>query len=130
MTCFRWQLCNGLLRRYHHLEQVRKRTFRTLRRNIYQTESSRTQTQTRKMLFLQKTHTVPWTLNLSRRNTTTTGETREHSQDARTQKSKGSETIPWPSRLLQKIIRFTIVTTNLLGCMFSAETGLFGLFLM
>ena len=80
-----------------------KRTFRTLRRNIYQTKSSRTQTQTRKMLFLQKTRTVPWTLNLSRRNTTTTRETRKHSQDARTQKSNRSETIPWPSRLLQKI---------------------------
>ena len=33
-------------------------------------------TQTRKMLLLQKTHTVPWTLNLSRRNPTTTRETR------------------------------------------------------
>ena len=59
------QFCNGLLRQHHHLQQVGERTFRTLRRKIYQTKSSRTETQTSKMLFLQKTHTVPWTLNLS-----------------------------------------------------------------
>ena len=97
------QLCNGLPGRHHHLQQVRKRTFRTLRRNIHQTKSSKTQTQTRKMLLLQKTHTIPWTLNLSRRNPTPTGETREHSQNASTKKPKRSETIPRPSRLLQKI---------------------------
>ena len=64
------QLCNGLLRQHHHIQQVKKGTLRTLRRNIHQTKSSRTQTQTRKMLFLQKAHTVSWTLNLSRRNST------------------------------------------------------------
>ena len=48
----------GILRRHHHLQEVRKRTFRTLRRNIQQTESSRTQTQTRKMLFFQETHPI------------------------------------------------------------------------
>ena len=36
-------------------------------------------TQTRKMLLLQETHTVPWTLNLSRRDPTPTRETRKHS---------------------------------------------------
>ena len=52
------QLPNGILRRHHHLQQIRKRTFRTPRGNIQQTKSSRTQTQIREMLLLQKTHTV------------------------------------------------------------------------
>ena len=32
------------------------------------------------MLFLQKTHTIPWTLDLSRWHPTPPGETRKHSQ--------------------------------------------------
>ena len=56
-----------------------------------------------KMLFLQKAHTVPRTLNLHRRNPTPTRKTRKHSQNASTQKPKRSETVPCPSRLLQKI---------------------------
>ena len=63
----------------HLLQPIRKRTFRTFRRNIYQAKSSRTQTQTRKMLLLQETHTVPWTSNLSRRHPTPTRETRKQS---------------------------------------------------
>ena len=94
------QLCNGLLRRHHHLQQVRKTT---LRRNIHLTKSSRTQTQTKKMRFLEKAHTVPRTPNLCRQNSTPTRKTRKHSQDASIQKPKRSETVPWPSRLLQKI---------------------------
>ena len=41
----------GYPRRHHHLQQIRKRT---LRRNIHPIKSSRTQTQVRKMLFLQR----------------------------------------------------------------------------
>ena len=43
------------------------------------TEGSRTQTKTRKMLFLQEAHSVPRTLNISRRNTTATRKVRKHS---------------------------------------------------
>ena len=50
----------------------KKRTFRTLRRDIHKTESSRTKTQTRKVLFLQKTHTISRTFNFGRRNPTPT----------------------------------------------------------
>ena len=80
-----------------------KRTSRTPRGNIHQIESSRTQTQARKMLFLQKTHTIPRTSNLKRRHSTPTRETRKHSQNASTKKPKRGETIPRTSRLLQKI---------------------------
>ena len=70
------KLINDVLKgQHHHLQQVRKRTFRTLRRNFHQAKSGRTQTQTPKMLLLQETHTIPWTLNISRRNPTTPQET-------------------------------------------------------
>ena len=65
-----------------HLEEI-----------FQQTESSRTKTQTRKVLFLQKTHPVSRTLNIHRRNSTPTRETRKHSKNASPQKPKGSETI-------------------------------------
>ena len=52
-----------------------KRTFRILRGNIHQTQSSRTKTQTRKMLLFQETHTIPWTSNLGRRHPTPTRKT-------------------------------------------------------
>ena len=74
-----------------------------LERNIHQTKSSRTQTQTREMLFLQKTHTVPWTFNISRRKPASPREIGKHSQNASTKESKGSETVSRTSRLLQKI---------------------------
>ena len=54
---------------------IRKRTFRTPRGNIHQTKSSRTKTQAGKMLFLQETHTVPWTFNFGRWHPTPTRET-------------------------------------------------------
>ena len=56
------QLCNGILRGHHHLQQIRKRTFRTFARNFHQTKISRIKTEIRKMLLLQETHTIPWTL--------------------------------------------------------------------
>ena len=80
-----------------------KRTFRTPRGNTHQAKSSRTKTQAGKMLFLQETHTVPWTFNFSRRHPTPTRETRKHSKNASTKKPKRSETISWTSRLLQEI---------------------------
>ena len=43
------------------------------------TESSGTQTKTRKMLFLQEAYPVPRTLNISRRHTTTTRKIGKHS---------------------------------------------------
>ena len=43
------------------------------------TESSRTQTKTRKVLLLQETYPVPRTLNISRRNTTATRKIGKHS---------------------------------------------------
>ena len=55
------------------------------------------------MLFLQETHTVSQTINISRRNPTTPREIRKHSQNVSTQKPKGSKTIPWISRLLPKV---------------------------
>ena len=51
--------------------RLEKEYFRTPRRNIHQTKSSRTQTQTQRMLLLQETHTVPRTLNISIGNPTT-----------------------------------------------------------
>ena len=96
------QLRNGLLGRHHHLQQIGKRTFRTSRRNIHQTQSSRTKTQVRKMLFLQKTHTISWTSNFGRQHPTPTRKTRKYSQNASTKKPKGSKTVSWTSRLLQK----------------------------
>ena len=81
-----------------------KRTSRTPRGNIDQIESSRTQTQARKMLLLQKTHTISWISNLGRRHSTPTGETRKHSQNASTKKPKRSETIHQTSRLIQKFV--------------------------
>ena len=43
------------------------------------TESSRTQTETGKMLFLQEAYPVSRTLNISRRHTATTGKIGKHS---------------------------------------------------
>ena len=40
----RMQLCDALLKRHNHLQQIQKRTLRTLRRDIHKTESSRTKT--------------------------------------------------------------------------------------
>ena len=97
------QLCNGLLGGHHYLQQVRKRTFRTSGRNIHQTQSSRTKTQVREMLLFQKTHTIPWTSNLSRWHSTSARKTRKYSQDASTKKPKGGKTVSQTSRLLQKI---------------------------
>ena len=74
-----------------------------LERNIYQTQSSRTQTQAREMLFLQKTHPISLTLNFSRWHPTPPRETRKHSQNASSKESKGSETVPWTCKLLQKV---------------------------
>ena len=53
-----------------------------------------------KCCFFQETHTISWTLNISRRNSTTPRKTGKHSQNASTQEPKGSETISWFSRLL------------------------------
>ena len=38
------QLCDGLFGQHNYLQQIQKRTFRTLGRNIHETESSRTKT--------------------------------------------------------------------------------------
>ena len=84
-----WMMTNGM----------EEEIFRNIRRNIYQTQSSRTQTQAREMLFLQKTHPISWTLNPS----TPPGETQKHSQNASSKEPKGIETVPWTRRILQKI---------------------------
>ena len=55
------------------------------------------------MLFLQKTHPISWTLNLSRWHPTPPRETQKHSQNASSKEPKGSETVPWTCRILQKI---------------------------
>ena len=55
------------------------------------------------MLFLQKTHPIPWTLNLSRWHSTPPRKTRKHSQNASAKEPKGSETVPRTHGLLQKI---------------------------
>ena len=55
------------------------------------------------MLFLQKTHPISWTLNLSRWHSTPPRKTRKHSQNASAKEPKGSETVPWTRRILQKI---------------------------
>ena len=54
------------------------------------------------MLFLQKTHPISWTLNLSRWHSTPPGKTRKHSQNASPKEPKGSETVLWTRRILQK----------------------------
>ena len=55
------------------------------------------------MLFLQKTHPISWTLNLSRWHSTPPGKTQKHSQNASPEEPKGSETVPWTRGILQKI---------------------------
>ena len=66
------------------------------------------------MLFLQKTHPISWTLNLSRWHPTPPGETQKHSQNASSKEPKGSETIPWTRRILQKrFADFSRVLTHL-----------------
>ena len=55
------------------------------------------------MLFLQKTHPVPRTLNIRGRHPTPTRETRRHSKNACTKNTQGSETISRFSWLLPQI---------------------------
>ena len=55
------------------------------------------------MLFLQKTHPISWTFNLSRWHSTPPGKTRKHSQNASSKEPKRSETVPWTRRILQEI---------------------------
>ena len=80
----RMQLCNGLFRRQNHLQQIQKRTPGTLRGDIHKTESSRTET--RKVLFFQKTHTVSGTFNFGIWNSTPTREALKYRQNACTMK--------------------------------------------
>ena len=76
-----------------------KKTLTTLQ----QTKSSRTQTQTGEMLFLQEAHTISRTLNISRKKPAPPRKTGKHSKNASPKEPKGSETISWFSRLLSKI---------------------------
>ena len=64
-----------------------KKKILTPRGNIHQAKSSRTKSQARKMLFLQETHTVPWTFNFGRWHHAPTRETRKHSKNASTKKN-------------------------------------------
>ena len=64
-----------------------KETFRTFRRDFQTIKSSRTKIEIRKVLFLQETHPIPRTLDISRRHTATTREIRKHCQNASTKDS-------------------------------------------
>ena len=80
------------------------------------------------MLFLQKTHPISWTLNLSRWHSTPPGKTQKHSQNASSKEPKGSETVPWTRRILQEICPQTCRhfkssnTLNKKGCRIQMDT--------
>ena len=97
------QPCNGILRWHHHLQQVRKRTLGTLRGDIQQTKSSRTETQVREMLLLQEAHSISQTLNISRRNPTPPRKTGKYSKNASPKEPERSKAIPWTWRILLKV---------------------------